>query len=95
VFESLDDIIDRVQKRHDLEGPPTDEELTEHLPPIIPPTLENHVRSYSVSGNVLTIFLGDQTSRQELSLLAPRMCKQLNARLGRNAISKISTRTKK
>lgn len=95
MFESLDDIVARFEKSHNLEGPPTDEELEEHLSAVIPPTLETFVKGYKVSGNILTILVGDTVSRQELSLHAPKMCKQLNARLGRNAIGIIKARTKK
>jgi hypothetical protein len=95
VFENIKEIVSRIEKAHCLEGPPTDEELEEHLYDVIPESLKSHVVSYRLSGNVLTIYVSDPVSRQELSLRAPEMCRLLNARLGRNALGRIKGRTKR
>jgi hypothetical protein len=92
-LERLDDIVHRVRKEHFLEGAPTEEELEAHLGDLIPTTLAGHVKGYSISGNVLTIYVADPISRQELSLQAPEICKHLNTRLGRNALGRIQART--
>ena len=94
-MERISDIIERVGKAHYLEDPPTEDELAAHLPDIIPPSFQSCVVKYKVSGNILTIYVSDSISRQELSLRAPDICKVLNARLGRNALGAIRARLKR
>ena len=94
-LERIDGIIERVGKAHYLEGPPTEDELAAQLPDILPPSLHSSYMKHKVSGNILTIYVTDSVSRQELSLRAPEICKLLNARLGRNAIGAIKARLKR
>ena len=94
-LERIDGIIERVGKTHYLEGPPTEDELAAHLPDVIPPSFQSCIVSYKVSGNILTIYVSDSVSRQELSLRAPEICRLLNARLGRNSLGAIRARLKR
>ena len=94
-MERIGEIIPRIERAHFLEGPPTEEELVAHLSNVIPPTLQTYVVRRKVSGNVLTIFVSDPVSRQELSLRAPEICDQLNARLGRNALGEVKAKLKR
>ena len=91
----MEEIVPRVAQAHFFEGAPTDAELESHVRGIIPPTLENYVTGYKLSGNVLTYKVTDAVSRQELSLHAPEMCRTLNARLGRSAVARIRAETAK
>ena len=93
-MERIDEIIERVGKANYLEGPPTEEELAAHLPDIIPPSFRNCVVKYRVSGNILTIYVSDSVSRQELSIRAPELCRLLNKRLGRSALGAVKARLK-
>jgi len=94
VFESLDDIVSRIAKKHNLEGPPTDEELDMHLMDVIPPTLQTYVTGFKVSGNILTIFVTEILSREEMKLHAPTICREFNARIGRGAVGEVKARVK-
>jgi hypothetical protein len=94
-LERIDGIIERVEKAHCLEGPPTEDELAAHLPEVIPPSFEGCIVKYKVSGNILTIYVSDTISRQELSLRAPDICRLLNVRLGRNGLGCVKARLKR
>jgi hypothetical protein len=94
-LERIGDIVRRVGEAHFLEGPPTDDELAEHIADVIPPSLCSYVERYSLSGNVLVVFVTDPVSRQELNLRAPEICRLFNARLGRKALGGIKAKLKR
>jgi hypothetical protein len=64
------------------------------VPDVVPPTMRDYVTGYSASGNILTIFVTDTVSRQELSLRAQEVCNLINAKLGRSAVARVKARMK-
>ena len=94
MFENLDEIVSRIAKKYNLEGPPTAEELDMHLMDVIPPTLQTYVTGFKVSGNILNIFVSELLSKEEMNLHAPAICREFNARIGRGALGEVKARVR-